>query len=279
MTKVLKISAIILIAGVLAVWFGLPDLRDTLIVHVKRLSAPAFVLAPNDMKPQPQAQWLEAYRSLGYDLQCNGNPAPQARVSTDDDTVCTAIIKSYDGIPADSVDFLFHKGELQHIRIGFPDTSMEALQAHLNDAFSKSRRLDQQPGAEIFGKNVHVWPVAEGVVIVPRTVAPNQPLTLIWTSKSSLLRDLEAKKDRAMQELQKLREKTQSAQAVPVPVVETAPEAESAAAASPAPSKPTHKHGNTRHATVSNHGASPDADLRKCLDMPTDRDVARCAAH
>jgi hypothetical protein len=278
MSKVLKISAIILVAGILTVWFGLPDLRDALIAHVKRLSAPALMLPPNDMKPHPQAQWLEAYRSLGYDLHCNGNPAPQARVSADDDTVCSAIIKSYDGVPADTVDFLFHKSELQHIRIGFPDASMEALQAHLSDAFSKSRRLDQLPGAEMFGKNVHVWPVAEGVVIVPRTVTPNQPVTLVWTSKSSLLRDLEAKKERALQELQKLRENAQSAPTIPTPVVEAAPKPEPAAA-SPTSSKSARKHGNTRHAMASTHAAPPEADLRKCLDMPTDRDVARCAAH
>jgi len=287
MPRMLKALAAVGLLGIVVLWFALPDVRDELIDSVKRLSAPEFILAPYEMKAQPQDAWISEYQNLGYGLKCYGNLRPEEHISRDDDYACHAIIKSaYEGIPARLVSFHFHKGSLQHIRLEFPEKSFDQLHAYLNRYFSGVTRLDQLPRAafdpDVFGKSLMAWPARNGVLATSKEAMPGQPVILLWTSKEALMRDLQEKKQKALMELQKLQAEKEEAVSNAVDNnVATPTESQQAAPQEPIPAKQTAvpgKRAKTHHKPRAKHAVPADADLRNCLDKPTERDIARCAA-
>lgn len=164
---------------------------------VKRPFAPNFDLPPNQMKSARQDDWIAEYRNRGYDLHCYGNLRPEEQASKDDDYNCWGIIKSaYDNIPARMIVFWFHKGELQHIKIELPESSFASLQDFLGRHFEGVTRLDQSPnsrfGKDVYGKPLMVWATKHGIVVASNAPTSGQPLTLLWTSKEKLTRDIVA---------------------------------------------------------------------------------------
>lgn len=162
---------------------------------IKRPFAPNFDLPPNQMKSARQDDWITEYRNRGYDLHCYGNLQPEEQASKDDDYNCWGIIKSaYDNIPARMIVFWFHKGELQHIKIELPESSFAQLQDFLGRHFDGVKRLDQSPdsqfGVDVYGKRLMVWPTKHGIVVASNAPTSGQPLTLLWTSKEKLARDV-----------------------------------------------------------------------------------------
>lgn len=162
---------------------------------IKRPFAPNFDLPPNQMKSVRQDDWIAEYRNRGYDLHCYGNLRPEEQVSKDDDYNCWGIIKSaYDNIPARMIVFWFRKGELQHIKIEFSENSFAPLQDFLGRHFEGITRLDQSPnsrfGKDVYGKPLMVWLTEHGIVVASNAPTLGQPLTLLWTSKEKLARDI-----------------------------------------------------------------------------------------
>jgi len=171
--------------------------QDELQDAVKRPFAPNFVLPPNQMKSARQDDWIAEYRNRGYDLHCYGNLRPEEQASKDDDYNCWGIIKSaYDNIPARMVVFWFRKGELQHIKIDFPESSFASLQDFLGRHFEGITRLDQSPssrfGKDVYGKPLMVWATKHGIVVTSNAPTSGQPLTLLWTSSEKMTRDIMA---------------------------------------------------------------------------------------
>ena len=164
---------------------------------VKRPFAPNFDLPLNQMKSARQDDWIAEYRNRGYDLHCYGNLRPEEQASKDDDYNCWGVIKSaYDNIPARMIVFWFRKGELQHIKIEFSENSFAPLQDFLGRHFEGVTRLDRLPnaqfGKDVYGKPLMVWPTEHGIVVASSAPTPDQPLTLLWTSKEKLARDIVA---------------------------------------------------------------------------------------
>lgn len=262
------------------------ELKDAL----KRPFTPNFDFPPNEMKSARQDEWIAEYRRRGYELTCYGNLRPEEQLSKDDDFNCWGIIKSaYDNIPARMIVFWFHKGELQHIKIEFPESSFTPLQDYLGRHFSGVTRLDQSAsaafGTDIYGKPLMVWRTKHGVVVASNTPTPGQPLTLLWISNEKLLRDVlagllsrvAAGVKPSIPQLSAASAVPQSASIMP-PVSATEP-------AKPMPAAPVHIY-QIPHATkaavitetkILLPRKNKPSDLRYCLELQSNYAIAECA--
>lgn len=254
---------------------------------LKRLTAPTFILPPNQMKMARQDDWVAEYRRRGYELSCYGNLRPEEQVTKDDDYNCWGIIKSaYDNIPARMIVFWFGKGELQHIKIEFPEESFTSLQDYLARHFSGVTRLDQSAsgaiGTDVYGKALMAWRTPHGLVVTSGTPTPGQPLSLLWISNEKLLRDLLAG--------QLSREKVGSK--APLQTPRTPPISATVSSASAITPQPTRQSllpssqtdltPATEPKAIAKPKVSPPnkrkpSDLRYCLDLQTDDAIAKCA--
>ena len=165
------------------------DVDDAL----RRSFSPHFDLPPDATKPDMQKEVIGEYRRRGYQLECTGNAGPETRISKDDDYVCWSLIKAaYDNVPANRVVFFFRKGELQHVKVDFPERAFRPLQDYLSRRLMRAVRLDQKwPkrfGTDIYGKPLMVWATEGGLVVTSSAPTSGHPMTLLWSSKESYTR-------------------------------------------------------------------------------------------
>lgn len=151
-----------------------------------RIVAPNFDLPPDAISQTDQASLIGEYQRRGYDLNCYGDLRPEEKISKIDDYECWTLVESaYDNIPAKMVVFFFSKGELNHVRIEFPESSFDNLQDYLKRRLANYPRLDKKRrnnfGTDIYGKPLMVWKVKEGVVITSASATLGRPVILLWS--------------------------------------------------------------------------------------------------
>lgn len=156
----------------------------------RRPFAPHYDLPPDSLKAAKQDNVIGEYTRRGYKLNCYGNLRAEERIAKDDDYSCWALVKAaYDNIPAKMVIFLFHKGELQHVKIEFPESSFRALQGYLSRRLALAIRLDGKQstrfGTDIYGKSLMTWITDGGLVVTSSEPTRDQPITLLWISKEA----------------------------------------------------------------------------------------------
>lgn len=185
------------IAGALAVVRAVDLVPETAKQDVsnalRRPFSPHFDLPPDAIKAAAQADVVGEYKRRGYALECAGNLRPEERISKEDDYVCWSLIKAaYDNVPANRVVFFFGKGELQHVKVDFPEKAFTALQDYLSRRLVHAVRLDERKpnrfGTDIYGKPLMVWLTREGLVVTSSAPTPGHPMTLLWTSKQVEMR-------------------------------------------------------------------------------------------
>ena len=256
---------------------------------IKRPFSPNFDLPPGLMKSAQQDQWIAEYKNRGYNLHCYANLRPEEKISADDDYNCWAIVKSaFDNVPAQMVVFWFHKGELQHIKIEFPDSSFKPLQAFLARHFEGVNRLDQQSnrsfGNDIYGKPLMVWPTQHGIVVTSKESTAEQSLTLLWTSREKLTRDLltdllPRQSDRSNQPTPVTDNAAPQINVEKTPVVTTATVVSAAPVVvppQPAPLPQVSKAPVSAKATLKNTPLHKSTDLRHCLSLSSNAAIAKC---
>jgi hypothetical protein len=84
----------------------------------------------------------------------------------------------------------------------------------------------------------------------------------------------------AAQAADEMESKTPSPETQPVVETVVAPEATAPVTAPPAPvqeTEPPVKHSNSHKHAIPKHGRSHDLDLRDCLDLKTNAEIAKCA--
>lgn len=255
---------------------------------IKRPFAPNFDLPPNQMKSAKQDEWIAEYRRRGYDLHCYGNLRPEEQVSKDDDYNCWGLIKSaYDNIPARLIVFWFHKGELQHIKIEFQNGSFAHMQEYLDKHFEGVARLDQIPnskfGKDIYGKPLMVWPTQTGIIVTSNAPTSGQPLTLLWTSREKLTRDLFVEvlanvSDRNIPTTQMSGNVTpQSSVNAASPEVRANPATEKDSIEVPIKSDAAVVSSVSVHEIGNRKRRHKPTDLRHCLNLSDNYAIARCA--
>jgi hypothetical protein len=284
---VYSVLALTILGGVL--YKALPDtVQHSIKDQAIRPFAPNFDLVPNKIKSARQDEWIAEYRRRGYELHCYANLRPEEQISKDDDYNCWAIIKSaYDNIPAMMLVFWFSKGELQHLKVDFPDNAFASLQNYLSRHFEGVSRLDQTSsapfGKDIYGQPLMVWPTRYGIVVTSKAATAGQALTLLWTSKEKLVRDFGDQSPipapANIQLEQKAEEKT--APALKAEIAEPKP--------AHAPANPVsalvlteeiEQSGNSKLASQPvAHRAKKHkpVDLRHCLNLPSNYEIAKCA--
>lgn len=265
-----------------AVYLYIPaNMQYTLQDAIKRPFTPNFDFPLNQMKAVKQDDWIAEYKRRGYDLRCYGNLRPEEQVSKDDDYNCWGIIKSaYDNIPAQMLVFWFHKGELQHFKIEFPESSFVPLQDFLGRHFEGVARLDQTSrapiGKDVYGKSLMVWPTQYGIVVASKESTPGQSLTLLWTSREKVARD-------TMDEL--LTRVTDEANQLPVGSAAPDDKKQNVAAATPVISASTvvelpqiNKVPNVDRPSLHHTKLHKPSDLRHCLELSDNNAIAQCVS-
>ena len=155
---------------------------------IARLAAPNFILPLDTIEQTDQNSLIDEYKRRGYNIKCCGCLRPENKILKTDDYVCWGIIKSaYDNIPAKEIAFIFSKGQLQFVRIEFPELSFEKLKDYLNRRLANYQRLDQIPGMksekDFFGKPFITWIVRKGYITTSASPTPSRPVFLLWTNQ------------------------------------------------------------------------------------------------
>lgn len=263
-------GVLLFIAG-FSMYLRLPNLMQIgLTSFFERPFAPNFDLPPNQIGVVRQDDWISEYKRRGYNMHCYAALYPEDKVSKDDDYVCWAVVKSaYDNIPAKIVTFWFRKGELQHLKIDFPDSSFAQLQEFLGKHFKGMKRLDEMPGfsfdTDIYGNSLMVWPAKHGIVVTSSAPTTERPLVLLWSSKESYVRNaLSTLMPKGIEGVSAASNTTKPDPADTLPKAHSTDQGK-IDETKPSPMPPGLKMNSPR-------------DISHCLDLESDEAIAKCAS-